>query len=317
MFARPWIRKAFTLIELLVVIAIIAVLIALLLPAVQQAREAARRSQCKNNLKQIGLAMHNYHDTVRVFPPGNAVQAYGVGYTNWRGNGNIGPNLCAFILPYLDQAPLYNRFNFDAMAVDIDNTSGDPVQFAIVKTILPAYLCPSSSTDSLLTYNGYVGQQGATHYVGIAGSTPSATPATSGMFYKRSSVSIAKITDGTSNTIMVGEYSGVCKGTAIGTVQTNAQATDRRTGTTWYGTYDDGAGTMIWGPYKTVTYSPNSFYNTSYSSNQFNQSLKSQHVGGVHALMADGSVRFISENIQLQTLLNLSDIADGNVIGEF
>src|ERR1700709_2477916 len=90
-------RTGFTLIELLVVIAIIAVLIALLLPAVQQAREAARRSQCKNNLKQLGLAMHNYHDTYKVFPTASG------------GNG-FSPH--ARILPYVDQAPLYGTLNF-------------------------------------------------------------------------------------------------------------------------------------------------------------------------------------------------------------
>src|SRR5689334_25410189 len=105
-------RRAFTLIELLVVIAIIAVLIALLLPAVQQAREAARRTQCKNNLKQIGLALHNYHDTFRLFPPG---------YVDRNGNPNLTPDndlgpgwgWAAFLLPYIDQSPLYSPINFN------------------------------------------------------------------------------------------------------------------------------------------------------------------------------------------------------------
>src|SRR6187455_1555610 len=105
-------RVAFTLIELLVVIAIIAILIALLLPAVQQAREAARRTQCKNNLKQIGLALHNYHDVFLLFPPGSVNPQAGVklGYAN----GDLcGHNLFAGILPYMDQAPLYNQLNWN------------------------------------------------------------------------------------------------------------------------------------------------------------------------------------------------------------
>src|SRR3546814_780854 len=106
-------HKGFTLIELLVVIAIIAVLVALLLPAVQQAREAARRSQCKNNLKQIGLALHNYHDTHRVFPPGQM---------SWFGSDlfplNAGARISWMqqILPFIDQAPLYNSFNWKVPA---------------------------------------------------------------------------------------------------------------------------------------------------------------------------------------------------------
>jgi hypothetical protein len=291
-------------------------LIALLLPAVQQAREAARRTQCKNNLKQIGVALHNYHDTLRVFPPGNAICSVGAGYSGWQTTGFTGPSLLAFLLPYIDQATIYNRLNFGVIGIDIDNSSGATAHLDAVKTVLPAYLCPSSTIPSFLTYNGYAGQQGTTSYVGIAGTTPSATPATSGTFFRRSSVSIAKMTDGSSNTMMVGEYSGICKGTAIGAVQTMTQATDRRTGTTWYGCYDDGAGTMIWSAYKTVTYAPNTFYNTVYSSNQYNQSLKSAHVGGIHGLMADGAVRFISENISLTILQNISDIADGSVVGE-
>ena len=125
-------RRGFTLIELLVVIAIIAILIALLLPAVQQAREAARRSVCQNNLKQIGLALHNYHDVHRTFPPGWIGVESGV--VNFEGESGFGWG--AFILPYVDQAPLYQSFDFDESMVHAMNLSK-------LKQTLSVYLCPS------------------------------------------------------------------------------------------------------------------------------------------------------------------------------
>ncbi len=299
-------RRAFTLIELLVVIAIIAVLIALLLPAVQQAREAARRSQCKNNLKQIGLGLHNYHDTFKYFPPGIATCNPGLGYAGWRGINTTGHSLLASILPYVDQAPLYNKLNWNVLGVDYDNTAGDAAHSLAIQTILPVYLCPSSTTATLLSYNQAI--QGASNYVGISGSQPT-TAATSGTFFRNSSVNIAKMIDGTSNTMIVGEYSGLAMN------QTPAQAVDRLVGTTWFGSYDDMGTYSIFGAIRTVAYAPNaSFYP---AVNMHNSSLKSQHTGGFHALMGDGAVRFISTNLLLQTLFNLSDVADNNVIGEF
>ncbi|MDB5341200.1 MAG: hypothetical protein JWN70_6819 [Planctomycetaceae bacterium] len=299
-------KRGFTLIELLVVIAIIAVLIALLLPAVQQAREAARRSQCKNNLKQIGLALHNYHDSLKYFPPGVATCNPGLGYAGWRGGGATGHSLLASILPYVDQAPIYNRLNWSVLGVDYDNSAGDAAHSLAIQTILPVYLCPSSTTSSLLTYNLAV--QGASNYAGISGTTPS-TAATSGTFFKNSSVSIAKMIDGTSNTMIVGEYSG------LATNQTPTQAVDRLVGITWFGSYDDLATYSIFGAVRTVAYAPNALFYS--NTNMHNSSLKSQHVGGFHALMGDGAVRFISTNVFLQTLFNLADVADNNVIGEF
>jgi prepilin-type N-terminal cleavage/methylation domain-containing protein len=137
-------RTGFTLIELLVVIAIIAVLIALLLPAVQQAREAARRTQCKNNMKQLGLALHNYHDTAKQFPPGcfvvNSAQ-----YATNRGS------MLAQLLPYFDQAPLYNAINFSAADYD---TIALPSGQLICKQVVPALLCPSDGTNGNGTLSG-------------------------------------------------------------------------------------------------------------------------------------------------------------------
>src|SRR5215207_9851883 len=129
--------RGFTLIELLVVIAIIAVLIALLLPAVQAAREAARRAQCVNNLKQIALALHNYHDTVGSLPPGAINNAsYGGTWWNW----------IAFSLPYMEQAPLYNSINFSWGNFNVRN------ELTVSRAILRSYLCPTDSSDRLYTY---------------------------------------------------------------------------------------------------------------------------------------------------------------------
>lgn len=305
-------KRGFTLIELLVVIAIIAVLIALLLPAVQQAREAARRSQCKNNLKQIGLALHNYHDTLLVLPPGNATCNPCLGYTGWANQGNSGHNFHASILPYIDQAPLYNQMNW-RIGYDYDNTAGDPVHAAAIKTVLAVYMCPSSTTASFSTYGGSM-TQAVAQYVGIAGTTPN-TRATSGSFFKNSRVSIARMTDGTSNTLMVGEYSGLAKGPS-GVPQTATGAVAVSEASVWYGVQDEPGGNYAGGAYRTVLYAPNIAYGT-YATSESNQSLKSQHVGGIHGLMADGAVRFISDNVNLATLFALSDIADGAVVGEF
>lgn len=315
-------KKAFTLIELLVVIAIIAVLIALLLPAVQQAREAARRSQCKNNLKQLGLALHNYHDALLVFPPGgttcNPCSKY---------NGKSGHNWQASILPYIDQAAIYNKLNWFMTGWPNYGTGGsaDSVHDTIIQTVIPAFLCPSSP---LATYQGYGGTpnsgtypwlagEAATNYVGIAGATPSTSPKQSraGTFFINSKINTAKITDGTSNTMVVGEYSGLAKGqpklsndTAGGTGYCNTSP--------WAGFYDDGVTYSQNAGYKSVYFPPNTKwlgngadYNT--------QSLKSPHTGGVHILMGDGAVKFLSDSISFATLQYLADIADGNVVGEF
>lgn len=311
-------RRAFTLIELLVVIAIIAILIALLLPAVQQAREAARRTQCKNNIKQIGLALHNYHDTFRVFPPGNATCFTCLGYTGWAAGGTQGHNFTAGILPYIDQAPLYNTFNW-RVGYDYDNTGSDTATINAVKTVLPAYMCPSSTTDAIFFYNASKANA-VTHYVGIAGTTPTAA-ATSGTFFINSSVHIGKMTDGTSNVLVVGEYSGLAKGVSQATIQSTSSATTVPNAAAWYACQDEVGGNNAGMAYKTVAYSPNITYSGGSggagSSTEKNQSLKSQHVGGVHGLMGDGAVRFISENINLGTLFAISDIADGVVVSDF
>lgn len=189
-------RSGFTLIELLVVIAIIAILVALLLPAVQQAREAARRSSCKNNLKQIGIAMHNYHDTYGVLP-----------------SGRLGPNhrsgnrWSAFvhILPYVEQGPLYESFTAQAAGNNLDLAPWAEWSIGgVVPTAadIPAYICPSD------TYNKTsFGGQGGSNYCVNGGDNPHRLDDNDarGMFCNRNRTSFRDVLDGTSNTIMCGE----------------------------------------------------------------------------------------------------------------
>ncbi len=206
-------RRAFTLIELLVVIAIIAILIALLLPAVQQAREAARRSTCKNNLKQIGLALHNYLDTHRVFPP-SGVSAHGTTGSSWcsltpgPGTSYSFAPWTVLVLPFLDEAPRYNNFNFSGPFISIQDTaafgSGDAANRAEWFRNNNKYQCPSDPNSSDATRNNnYFGVQG--------GETPACSNSSgvrlwmnSGVIHHNSRVKMRDITDGSSNVFLVG-----------------------------------------------------------------------------------------------------------------
>jgi prepilin-type N-terminal cleavage/methylation domain-containing protein/prepilin-type processing-associated H-X9-DG protein len=200
-FARH--RRAFTLIELLVVIAIIAILIALLLPAVQQAREAARRTQCKNNLKQIGLALHNYHDVHSMFPQGKVV-----GDMNYNGCPSwiegSGFSWRVMILPMIDQAPLYQANTDEDVGIHTCGPFGPGAaqRLTLLRTTIPGYLCPSDATLFFRT-------EKPTNYPGIGGSTANAhhwrtAQNVQGILTYRGA-RMRDIVDGTSNTAMVGE----------------------------------------------------------------------------------------------------------------
>ncbi len=180
-------RRAFTLIELLVVIAIIAVLISLLLPAVQSAREAARRAQCLNNLKQMGLAMANYHQAIGTFPMGNTIGFSYVGtQTSW---GTFSAH--ALMLPYLEQTPLYNSCNF---SWDIWYGTGANINATVWNVKVSSFLCPSDYQAGRDHLNSYYGSYGT--------GTNAWASSTNGIFApENSAYSIATVTDGTSNTI--------------------------------------------------------------------------------------------------------------------
>jgi prepilin-type N-terminal cleavage/methylation domain-containing protein/prepilin-type processing-associated H-X9-DG protein len=211
-------RRGFTLIELLVVIAIIAVLIALLLPAVQAAREAARRAQCTNNLKQIGLAMHNYLTANNVFPPGTSASYNSINSANG-GSPCIswnGWSAQALMLPYLEQTPIYNAANFMFDPVNDPQALNSTAFF----TKINAFLCPSDgnagtsgSGGSSPCINSYYASMGTTNYA--ANGTPGTAPVplqqcnggtgSTGVFYYATSYGIQNITDGTSNTVAFSE----------------------------------------------------------------------------------------------------------------
>ncbi len=310
-------RLGFTLIELLVVIAIIAVLIALLLPAVQQAREAARRSQCKNNLKQIGLALHNYHDTFGRFPAGymQAVNQSGIPAYGWG----------ASILPYLDQANLANQLaigspkqlnhRYNASSTDEDKQ--------LLQTVVPVYLCPTDITGPLNTKERFSSTDrfkiATSNYVAMVGSispqsttTPAAgepqVPVGEGMFYGNSFLPIREVLDGTSNTLFIGERDGG-----------PAADGDNYRAAVWAGVGNiSNNGSNSTG--RTLARS-GFFINRDYAQlgapQNLGKGVSSLHEGGVQVLMGDGAVRFLSENISTATYQNLCFRADGKVIGEF
>lgn len=333
--------KGFTLIELLVVIAVIAILIALLLPAVQQAREAARRSQCKNNLKQIGLALHNYHETHSVFPYGTSH----VGATCASGTGAVRPILnhrgWLLLLPMLEEAALYAQFDPSTASSDfdfvpaVDSSSqavhGNPVtrNASVVSKNLSVLTCPSSQIFPQNSQSTGPGQ-----YYGIVTSGTSLKGALTNygfstangghsatvwctnwgneaqnarhLFGLDSCARLRDVTDGASNTVAIVECNRQVQ-RSNGCPQTWGY-------TKWYdysGTVLDNGQFNRWGPLIGATdpalpgvgLSP--------------WAAGSLHTGGAHIAMGDGSVRFLSENTYLVTLRNLCAIADGNVIGEF
>ena len=303
-------RRAFTLIELLVSIAIIAVLIALLLPAVQQAREAARRTQCRNNLKQIGLAMHNYHDTFNTFPPGALASSVNGWGTSWY----------IRILPYVDQAPVYNRLTFNGAqhgwawtASPEGNANGQVLRGAT----LTFALCPSSPMNPIATNDIPVTNA---QYYGISGAVDG-----NGMLVPTAGLNTKDASDGTSNTLMVGEASMfIMNASGSRTVQVNG-AHGIMMGTSRLSTIEGYSGTFARAyNLTTVRYSPNAPVidnNASFpgvgSNFGSNNPLNSAHTGGIHALLADGSVRFLSDNIDMGTLKKLSSRNDGLVVGDF
>ncbi len=314
--------RGFTLIELLVVIAIIAILIALLLPAVQQAREAARRTQCKNNLKQIGLALHNYHDTFSLFAPGAFWNLPAAGPCA-AGNHQKG-SILVHILPYIEQSTLYNQWDFKVCNTDTAVFPGTTKQLR--ETVIPGYLCPSDTTPPKNTANPAIAVHNYAACVGAAitgGATgngacqcptapfgPFVRPNTNpnnvpGMFSRQwRSTGMRDCVDGTSNTIFFGEVRPECSNHA-NAGWANSNNGNGLTSTMWPINYNT---------CNTAT-PPSAANGCAYRCN-WNPELgyKSRHVGGAQFVFGDGAVRFISENIDMNTYANLGSKADGNTV---
>jgi prepilin-type N-terminal cleavage/methylation domain-containing protein/prepilin-type processing-associated H-X9-DG protein len=341
-------HRAFTLVELLVVIAIIGILIALLLPAVQAAREAARRSQCTNNLKQIGLALHNFHDTNGNFPPGQPDDDTDL----WAWS--------AYILPYIEQRPLYEQIsraptiflvkggqninyfrtlnpgsdgNIDGMQTYVSVRDGTNrantgnAAFAVINGFLcPSDILPQNSTlDATPGYgkSNYLGNIGES-FGRINGDTAafsgwgcgfvSGSQQTGVLLLSNNNTStyvtgFASINDGTSNTIAVGE------------VTVSRDARPENTGTYWYPTWAGAGGgcagryASAWGRWVDTNFPINlwraSSGNLANAPKETDGSYGSQHSGGANVVLADGSCRFLSENVDLETYRRLGSRKDG------
>jgi len=333
--------RGFTLIELLVVIAIIAVLIALLLPAVQAAREAARRAQCVNNLKQLGIALHNYHDTLSCFPfglivlpPNNPLVLSGFthqGHYRW--------SVLAELTPFLEQTTVFNALNLSLPIFD-PNNAAIPQNTTVYATKVQTFLCPSDGGSQNVivppyTPSSYMACNGdGVLGGGFGGPDPSfGTP--DGVFYFNSQTTLAQITDGSSNTALMSE-SIVGSGAATsGTPPGSADPTNIMT-------LLPGSSPIYQPLSVTECASASSFYyqrNSAWVQGDFQHSLyshfttpnsktydclrqqyhgwkaaRSRHSGGVNVLNGDGSVRFAKDSINLQTWRALATRNGGEVI---
>jgi prepilin-type N-terminal cleavage/methylation domain-containing protein len=336
-------RGGFTLVELLVVIAIIGILIALLLPAVQAAREAARRSQCTNQLKQLGLAMHNYHDVHRIFPK----NAYGGASAGWEQYQQLSANVS--ILPFIEQGPLYEQF--DMTKSWSYNRNGPMAQK------IPTFLCPSArpfvrgtvSADWAGPGTNYAWCSGSSVYTGWGGGSNG--EGSNGMFNNHVERRMADITDGLSNTIMASEILSGDGNTNSATYPFDVFYTDdglfSAVANKFFPTTSEletigqaahsPSGELsnngsLWGWYAHAQ----SLFNTAAPPNWAYPSTggrccpggahdwgsgvippRSLHPGGVNAALGDASVRFISSTINTLTFQRLGARDDGNPVGEF
>lgn len=308
-------NSGFTLVELLVVIAIISTLVALLLPAVQQAREAARRASCKNNLKQIGLALHNYHDVYRVLPPGFIdVRPGGQWQCGTMSDGTLLPDqesYCwgwgAMILPFVEQSALFDQLNPDGCRMPNAASQNWPGGRVLLQERISLFECPTS--PNTVPLNPYLEWYSVSNYVlnGEIGD-------------QNTRIAFHEITDGLSNTLLCGErhlFSGIPSGDQR-----------RQIGGTIFGKSKETTN----GVRGNARHPPNKAYvgdepccgNDPLATRN---AYSSMHQGGLNIVLADGSVRFISENIEsadnIPTVIpgqiwqNLSLISDGQVLGEF
>ena len=339
-------RQGFTLIELLVVIAIIAVLIALLLPAVQQAREAARRTQCKNNLKQLGLALHNYESSHRVYPA-SSMNPGGFSHV-WSAH--------AMLAPFLEQTNIYNSADTGQPIYEMGGSGSYGFEIPDVNklacgTTVPLFLCPSDLSTPVssdygvqdlgpVNYAVCLGRGGVSSNPNNPGDTGTmgSTYDTDGMFYVSSKIGPGQITDGLSNTVAMSEcllgqgpeqHSGpmpadgpqrVYADASGGVSEANCEAA-----TSWNSANRKG---FLWaaGEIRTTAYNhhygPNAPQHDCISTDpNFTgagwHTARSNHTGGVNLLLADGSVRFAADSINIGIWWDISTRSGGEVVSEF
>ncbi|MBL8813887.1 MAG: DUF1559 domain-containing protein [Planctomycetaceae bacterium] len=333
--------RGFTLIELLVVIAIIAILVALLLPAVQQAREAARRTQCKNNLKQWGLALHNYHDTYNIFPAAlngsgrlNSTTVYTATHRVQNTPGFV------MLLPYIEQSSAYALCDFN-QSFSLSNPYGMPIagstslnpNVAITSMALPALQCPSHPQANEVSSSGVTSQSDfysrenarrASYAFSTGSMTDYSLPYTyygsdirQGAFGNSGAARLRDLTDGTTNTILIGEAWGGSRykvADAFGPWGLNGTHTCCHL-------YTPSSSTTVLDATTIAAYSPNFMINAAYNSDslkrQYAWGYGSGHTGGAQVVLGDGSVKFLSESMDALTFWRLTYIHDGAVITDF
>jgi prepilin-type N-terminal cleavage/methylation domain-containing protein len=344
---RPTSRRAFTLVELLVVIAIIGILIAMLLPAVQSAREASRRAKCLANIKQIGLALHGFHDAQKRFPASYQGMVGGCSSAGNSGGATAGWGWSVFLLPHLEQQPLSDRLLVSSTGGQVvcGNPSGAQVavataggrnQAALQQTVLSVFVCPTAG-DSELNFGGNFpssGRYAKSNYKGIAGAFDfdgvgevainGTTVPAYGLFRRIpimstgawgsagdwSYVRAKNVTDGLSKTLAFGEvFSNVRFAAGLPRIDTTI-AGDYR-GAVWIGAITSAE---LLGGLSVGILQPNATSSNGilFGSNKY--PFASRHPGGVLFGLADGSCRFVSQNADAPTLAAMASISDGQVV---
>lgn len=346
-------KRAFTLVELLVVIAIIGVLIALLLPAVQQAREAARRMQCSNNFKQMGIGLHNHHDTYGRFPPGGSIDQKPFG-THATGQA-YGASWLVYMLPYIEQNTMFDQMRIDGQSA-WNGPNATHNCSVVDRAFIETYLCPSSpmSKEARNAYDNtykvlapsYVGISGAvnglipgytesrtnTPDTGQAGCCSGGTISAGGVLFPNSKINFSNISDGSTNTMVISENSDFL-------IASDGSKIDFRSGSThgfiisWNNSkhppnLTNGSGDMRTFNMTTLRYPINQKRRPGTgwpaagdcgnlgicSNSSSNHPLTSAHAGGVMVLMGDGSVRFLSETTSLDIAARMATRDDGQVV---